>query len=73
MYEYDNQQSSRALWYHDHAIGLTRLNIYAGLAGLYLIHDWHEQSLNLPSGKYEIPLLLQDRSFREDGSSAYPE
>ncbi|WP_028391398.1 multicopper oxidase family protein [Bacillus cihuensis] len=73
VYEYDNQQSSRALWYHDHAIGLTRLNIYAGLAGLYLIRDWHEGSLNLPSGKYEVPLLLQDRSFKEDGSLAYPE
>lgn len=43
------------------------------MAGFYLIRDWHEQSLNLPSGKYEIPLLLQDRSFREDGSLAYPE
>ncbi|MGG3563971.1 multicopper oxidase [Neobacillus rhizosphaerae] len=70
--EYGNHQSSRALWYHDHAIGLTRLNIYAGLAGYYIIRDKHERSLNLPLGKFEIPLLLQDRSFNEDGSLSYP-
>jgi len=70
--EYGNQQSSRALWYHDHAIGLTRLNIYAGLAGFYLIRDHHERALNLPSGSFEIPLLIQDRSFHEDGSLSYP-
>ncbi|MFZ7943501.1 multicopper oxidase family protein [Neobacillus sp. 19] len=72
IFEYGNQQSSRALWYHDHAIGLTRLNIYAGLAGFYFIRDGHERLLNLPSGPFEIPLLLQDRSFHEDGSLAYP-
>ncbi len=73
IYEYGNQQSSRALWYHDHAIGLTRLNIYAGLAGFYFIRDSHERSLNLPNGNFEVPLLLQDRSFHEDGSLSYPE
>lgn len=73
IYEYHNQQSSRSLWYHDHAIGITRLNIYAGLAGFYLIRDIHEQSLNLPGGHFEIPLLIQDRSFHEDGRLNYPE
>ncbi|MGG1674465.1 multicopper oxidase family protein [Neobacillus sp. NRS-1170] len=73
IYQYFNQQSARALWYHDHAIGVTRLNIYAGLAGFYLIRDDKERSLNLPSGPYEIPLLLQDRSFHVDGSLLYPE
>lgn len=72
IYEYQNKQSSRALWYHDHAIGLTRLNIYAGLAGFYFIRDAHERSLNLPAGRFEIPLLIQDRTFREDGSLFYP-
>ncbi|MDN3015237.1 multicopper oxidase [Paenibacillus sp. BSR1-1] len=73
IYQYFNQQSARALWYHDHAIGITRLNIYAGLAGFYLIRDEKERSLNLPSRFYEIPLLLQDRSFHKDGSFLYPE
>jgi spore coat protein A len=73
IYEYGNRQRARTLWYHDHAIGLTRLNIYAGLAGFYLIRDAHERSLNLPNGNYEIPLLIQDRTFNEDGSLFYPE
>ncbi|MED3564170.1 multicopper oxidase [Bacillus xiapuensis] len=72
IYEYGNPQSARALWYHDHAIGITRLNIYAGLAGFYLIRDSHERSLKLPSGKYEIPLLIQDRTLNDDGSLFYP-
>ena len=53
-------------------VGITRLNVYAGLAGFYLIRDMHEQSLNLPKGKYEIPLLIVDRSFNSDGSLYYP-
>ncbi len=73
IYEYQNSLSSRCLWYHDHAIGLTRLNIYTGLAGFYIIRDEHERLLNLPSGDFEIPLMLQDRSFQEDGSFFYPD
>ncbi len=72
VYEYTNRQPATTLWYHDHAIGITRLNVYAGLAGFYIIHDKQEQSLNLPSGKYDIPLLIQDKSFNEDGSLFYP-
>ncbi|WP_328589510.1 multicopper oxidase family protein [Priestia abyssalis] len=73
VYEYPNQQQATTLWYHDHALGATRLNIYAGLAGFYLIHDFHEQSLDLPTGKYDIPLMIQDKTFRTDGSLFYPE
>lgn len=73
IYQYLNPQSARCLWYHDHAIGLTRLNIYAGLAGFYLIRNEHEQQLNLPGGNFEIPLMLQDRSFNLDGSLHYPD
>ena len=60
------------LWYHDHAIGQTRLNVYAGLAGVYLIRDDEEDALGLPSGDYEVPLIIQDRSFATDGSLTYP-
>lgn len=73
VYEYPNQQQATTLWYHDHALGLTRLNVYAGLAGFYLIHDFHELSLNLPKGKYDIPLIIQDKTFNSDGSLFYPE
>ncbi|WP_018395728.1 multicopper oxidase [Bacillus sp. 37MA] len=72
VYTYPNIERATTLWYHDHTIGITRLNIYAGLAGFYLIRDMHEQSLNLPKGKYEIPLLIVDRSFNPDGSLYYP-
>jgi spore coat protein A, manganese oxidase len=72
VYHYPNQQDATTLWYHDHALGITRLNIYAGLAGFYLVRDRHERSLSLPKGKYEIPLIIQDRSFHEDGSLFYP-
>ena len=67
-----NDQAATTLWYHDHALGITRLNVYAGMAGLYLIRDDVEDALNLPSGPYEIPLLIQDRTFASDGSLQYP-
>jgi spore coat protein A, manganese oxidase len=69
---YPNCQPSTTLWYHDHALGITRLNVYAGLAGFYLIRDEAEKSLNLPQGEFEIPLMLQDRLFHRDGSLYYP-
>ncbi len=72
IYHYTNHQQAATLWYHDHAIGITRLNVYAGLAGFYIIRDRLEPRLNLPSGEYEIPLMIQDKSFNSDGSLFYP-
>ncbi len=72
-YYYPNKQRPTALWYHDHALGITRLNVYAGLAGMYMIRSQEERLLNLPSGIYEIPLLIQDKTFKQDGSLFYPE
>jgi spore coat protein A len=69
---YPNQQDATALFYHDHAMGITRLNAAAGLTGLYLIRDELEDSLRLPAGSHEIPLVLFDRSFRQDGQLYYP-
>ena len=51
-YMYPNDQAATTLWYHDHAIGITRLNVHAGLAGFYLVRDDHEDALNLPKGRY---------------------
>jgi spore coat protein A len=73
VYEYTNHQAGCTLWYHDHAIGVTRLNVYAGLAGFYLIRDFLEKRLNLPDGPYEIPIMIQDKSFNQDGSLFYPD
>ncbi len=72
-YEYANNQLPSTLWYHDHALGITRLNVYMGLAGGYLITDAFEQGLGLPSGEFEIPLVIQDRMFNSDGSWRYPD
>jgi len=72
LYFYPNQQDAAMLWYHDHTIGLTRLNMYAGLFGAFFVRDEFEDSLNLPKGKYELPLILCDRSFARDGQLFYP-
>ena len=69
---YPNQQEAASLFYHDHAMGITRLNAVAGLMGLYVIRSEFEDELNLPKGKYEIPLVIFDRSFRPDGQTYYP-
>jgi spore coat protein A len=71
-YHYPNNQRAAPLWFHDHALGITRLNVYMGLAGLYTMRDDVEDALNLPAGAYEIPLVLQDRKFNPDGSLFYP-
>lgn len=73
IYEYTNHQTGATLWYHDHAIGITRLNVYSGLAGFYLIRDFLEDRLNLPKGPYEIPIMIQDKTFNKDGTLFYPD
>lgn len=73
IYHYPNIQPAGTLWYHDHALGITRLNVMMGLAGLYFLRDSNELSLHLPSGEFEIPLVIQDKSFHADGTMIYPE
>lgn len=67
---YDNDQPATLLWYHDHAMSITRYNVMAGLAGLYLIRDGEEAALGLPGGEHEVPLLIQDRNLDVDGAGA---
>ncbi|MEV4015718.1 multicopper oxidase domain-containing protein [Nonomuraea angiospora] len=64
--EYPNAQPAATLWYHDHAMHLTRYTIMAGLAGFYLVRDREEEALGLPSGDYDIPLMLCDRNLDTD-------
>jgi spore coat protein A len=71
-YVFPNNQWASSIWYHDHALGITRLNVYMGLAGFYIITDAVEQALNLPSGEFDIGLAIQDRAFHADGSLKYP-
>lgn len=75
LHEFPNRQEAAALWYHDHAIGITRLNVYAGLAGMYLVRDeWDTgragNPLGLPAGEFEIPLMLQEKIFTSDGAQS---
>jgi spore coat protein A len=72
LLHYPNAQEASTLWYHDHAMGIERLNQYAGLFGLYLIRDGAEDALRLPSGPYEVPLLFSDRLFDATGQLVYP-
>jgi len=72
QYVYPNNQWASPIWFHDHALGITRLNVYMGLAGLYRIRDDVEDALDLPTGEYQIPLILQDRKFNPDGTYYYP-
>ncbi|HET6503140.1 MAG TPA: multicopper oxidase domain-containing protein [Amycolatopsis sp.] len=64
--EYKNDQQATSLWYHDHGMAVTRFNVHAGLAGMYLIRDDEEDELDLPGGEYEIPLVLSDRNLDTD-------
>jgi spore coat protein A len=72
VYRYPNQQDAAMLWYHDHALGINRLNVFAGLLGIFLLRDDFEDSLNLPRGNYEIPLVFYDRILDLDGQLNYP-
>ena len=69
---YPNRQEAATLWYHDHTMGIERLNLYAGLFGMYVLRDEHELSLGLPHGEQELPLILTDRLLTEGGQLYYP-
>jgi len=71
-YTYPNNQQAGYLWFHDHALGITRLNVYMGLAGAYLVRDSVEDAINLPQGQYEVPLVIQDKKLNPDGTLKYP-
>jgi len=77
---YTNQQPqmpASLLWFHDHGLGATRLNVFAGLAAAYIVRDEHDTGtepnpIGIPGGAYEIPLVVQDRQFNPDGTFLYP-
>lgn len=80
-YYYPNQQSARLVWYHDHAIGITRLNAYAGIASGYIVRDNFEEDflvkkLGLPQfveqGGRELPIVIQDKIFMPDDDETFP-
>lgn len=74
-YAYPNTQPATTLWFHDHVLGETRLNIYAGLVGMYLIRGEPETSVTppLPEANYEIELAIVDRQFDTFGQIFFPD
>jgi bilirubin oxidase len=85
-FQYPNRQRAATLWYHDHTLGMTRLNVYAGPAGFYILRGGPDDEVigrlpgpapahGDPPGRryYEIPIAIQDRSFNADGSLFYPD
>jgi len=86
VFQYPNDQRATTMWYHDHTLGMTRLNVYAGPAGFFNLRGGPSDlssgilpgpapALGDPPGLryYEIPLAIQDRSFNADGSLLYPD
>jgi len=66
-FQYPMNQRAALLWYHDHVMGITKLDVYAGLAGLWVVRDERERELGLPEGPpFEVTLVLQDRNFDVD-------
>jgi bilirubin oxidase len=84
-FQYPNDQRATGLWFHSHELGLTRVNLYSGLSGFYLIRGG---ASDLPAGvlpgpapragepagtrHFEIPLMIQDKTFNSDGSLFFP-
>ena len=77
-YEYDNSQPGALLWYHDHSLGMTRLNVYSGLAGMYMVEDDNRLALVeagvLPDtlGTFDQEMVIQDKAYNSDGTLYYP-
>ncbi len=71
VYEFEVKNPAGTCWYHSHTHELTATQVYQGLAGLITISDEAEQKLDLPSGEYDIPLVIQDRSFSNGNQLRY--
>lgn len=78
VYEYPNHQEAATLWFHDHVLGMTRLNVYGGLAAFYLLRDDRDTGLpdnpiGLPADPYEVEIAIQDRQFDTNGQLYFPD
>jgi len=81
-YRYENTNEASTLWYHDHAMGLTHINAYAGLAGFYIVRDANEKALQAPAGAapavlpaypFEVPIVIQDKVINANGQPILPD
>jgi spore coat protein A len=78
VYRYPNSQPATQLWFHDHTLGITRINVFSGLASVYLVRDKFDTGnadnpLRLPAGDQEIEIMIQDRLFDTNGQLRFPD
>jgi FtsP/CotA-like multicopper oxidase with cupredoxin domain len=78
IYQYPNGQQATTLWFHDHTLGITRINVFSGLASFYFIRDQFDTGLvgnplGLPAGNQEVELMIQDRQFDTNGQLFWPD
>jgi spore coat protein A, manganese oxidase len=78
VYVYPNNQQATTLWFHDHSLGITRINVFSGLAAFYFLRDQYDTGLpgnplGLPAGSQEIELMIQDRQFDTNGQLLWPD
>ncbi len=71
VYQFTVSNRAGSYWFHPHPHGRTGAQVYFGLAGLFLVSDDEEAALGLPGGRYDIPLVLQDRGFDGDNQFVY--
>ena len=71
VYEFEIRNRAGTYWYHPHPHGLTGPQVYGGLAGLFLVSDDEEEAAGLPSGPYDVPLVIQDRAFDKSNQLIY--
>lgn len=78
VYHYPNTQPATTLWFHDHTLGMTRINVFSGLAAFYLVRDQFDTGetdnpLRLPADPFEIEVMIQDRLFDTNGQLRFPD
>ncbi|WP_198243835.1 multicopper oxidase domain-containing protein, partial [methane-oxidizing endosymbiont of Gigantopelta aegis] len=71
IYEFEILNRAGTYWYHSHTHSVTAKQVYSGLAGLIIVNDPEEQALSLPKGAYDVPLVIQDRSFDSNNQLHY--
>ena len=71
IYEFEIHNRAGTYWYHPHPHGRTGHQVYGGMAGFFLVSDEEEESAGLPTGEYDIPLVIQDRAFDNSNQLVY--
>ena len=71
VYEFEVRNRAGTYWFHPHPHQLTGMQVYGGLAGIFIVMDDEEKALGLPDGERDVPIVIQDRSFTPDNQLRY--